>query len=82
VPVWPNGYAEPMTALYMKSRLPLGPNIPSMRSMLEAMEACFVDVNSLGVDLDSFLNINSPSDLKAAETRLKQRMGLGMQHSS
>jgi len=69
VPVWPNGYAEPMTALYLKSRLPSGNAIHSMRSLLLTMGASFIKIADLGVDPESFLNINSPSDLREAEAK-------------
>jgi len=73
VPAWPNGYAEPMMALYLRSRLPLGYAIPNMRSILQAMGACFVKIVDLGLDPESFLNINSPSDLRVAERKLLKR---------
>ena len=70
VPVWPNGYAEPMAALYLRSRLPTGGAAPSMRSFLQAMGPTFVKIADLGVDPASFLNVNRPSDLRDAEAKL------------
>jgi molybdopterin-guanine dinucleotide biosynthesis protein A len=74
VPVWLNGYAEPMMALYVKSRLPLSGTNSSMISILQAMDASFIKIADLGLDPTSFLNINSPSDLRVAETKLFRNM--------
>jgi len=71
VPVWPNGYAEPMAALYLKSHLPLGKIIPNLKSLALAMNAIFIEIATLGIEPASFFNINRPSDFELAETMLK-----------
>jgi hypothetical protein len=59
-----------MAALYLKSRLPLDNVVPTMKSLVLAMEATFVKIADLGVDPESFFNINTHSDFKVAETML------------
>lgn len=68
-PLWPNGYIEPMTALYLKSDLPLSRVFSSMKSMVLAMNTSLVKIADLGLNPDSFMNINSPSDLQVAGAR-------------
>jgi len=65
VPVWPNGYVEPLAALYRKSSLPKN-EVNNMRKLLELMKAKLVKIEDLGVHPTSFFNINSKEDLDIA----------------
>jgi len=74
VPIWPNGYLEPLQAVYRTSSLFTVAEDKWVRrerrlkNLLDSMEdIIYVPITELKrVDpkLDSFLNINSPNDLK------------------
>jgi molybdopterin-guanine dinucleotide biosynthesis protein A len=66
VPLWPNGYVEPLAALYRKGSLPQNAKINNMRELLEVMKAKLVKIEDLGVPPVSFFNINSKEDLELA----------------
>lgn len=70
VPVWPNGYVEPLAALYRKCSLPQD-EVKNMRELLRIMEAKLVKIEDLGVKPASFFNINSKEDLELAGIMLQ-----------
>jgi molybdopterin-guanine dinucleotide biosynthesis protein A len=81
IPRWPNGYIEPLQAIYhTKSALSaaktaLKKSFMNMRSMIENLKAVnYVSTNvlkQLDPDLRTFLNVNTPKDLLKAESYLK-----------
>lgn len=71
VPVWPNGYIEPLAALYRRSSLPQGAKINNMRELLDVMKAKPVKIEDLGVPPASFFNVNSKEDLELAGIMLQ-----------
>ncbi|MGQ9759826.1 MAG: molybdenum cofactor guanylyltransferase [Candidatus Methanomethylicaceae archaeon] len=71
IPIWPNGYLEPLAALYRRISLSgVGP-ISSFREIALKIGAKTVDMDALRVRPESFFNINTPSDLKRAEMILR-----------
>ncbi|MDH5811591.1 MAG: molybdenum cofactor guanylyltransferase [Candidatus Methanomethylicaceae archaeon] len=71
VPIWPNGYLEPLAALYRKKPLSEINFITSFREIVAKIGAKTVGIEVLGVQSKSFFNINTWSDLKKAELMLK-----------
>lgn len=71
VPIWPNGYIEPLAAMYDPRMAPPSSGLESMRQLCAAMGARYVDVFGRGISPRSFMNINSPSDLREAERVLQ-----------
>jgi molybdopterin-guanine dinucleotide biosynthesis protein A len=81
IPRWPNGYIEPLHAVYCaKSALvaakgALSEGKLNMRSMVDALRGVrYVStlvLEQLDPDLRTFFNINSPLDLKKAEVMLR-----------
>lgn len=81
VPRWPNGYIEPLQAVYRtKPALVAAENALNngkldMRSMLENLHGVrYVStlvLQQLDPELRTFFNINTPLDLKKAESMLK-----------
>ena len=89
VPRWPNGYVEPLQAAYRvgpsiragEALLRAGEDI-AMRSFLRALgRVRYVStevLRELDPGLSTFLNVNSPADLRKAEMLLRAR-GRGAQ---
>ncbi|MGC8935745.1 MAG: molybdenum cofactor guanylyltransferase [Candidatus Methanomethylicaceae archaeon] len=73
VPAWPNGYLEPLAALYRKEPLSKMNSATTFRDLLFKIGARTVAIEILGVSPESFLNINTPSDLERAEAFLRKR---------
>jgi molybdopterin-guanine dinucleotide biosynthesis protein A len=81
VPRWPNGYIEPLQAVYCtrpayeaaKNALSGGElNIQSMVNRLHGVRyVSSLVLQQMDPELRTFLNINTPLDLKRAETILK-----------
>jgi len=82
IPRWPNGYIEPLHAVYFtKSALDaaknaLGEGKLNMQSMINEMRGVrYVStlvLQQLDPDLRTFFNINTPLDLKKAELMLRR----------
>ena len=82
IPRWPNGYIEPLQAVYhTKSALTaaktaLAQGNRNMQSMIDNLkEVCYVStmvLEQLEPNLSTFFNINTPQDLKKAESILKR----------
>lgn len=82
VPRWPNGYVEPLQAVYRKgpaqqaSEIALCAGKLKVQSMLDKLQ-CVRYVSTLVLkqldpELKTFFNINTPLDLKAAEQILRR----------
>jgi molybdopterin-guanine dinucleotide biosynthesis protein A len=81
IPRWPNGYIEPLQAVYhTKSALTVAKTAlkqghMNMRSMIENMRGVrYVStmvLEQLEPELVTFFNVNTPQDLKKAESFLK-----------
>ena len=81
IPRWPNGYIEPLHAVYCaKSALEVGRSVLgegklNMRSMVDALRGVrYVStlvLEQLDPDLRTFFNVNSLLDLKKAEVMLR-----------
>jgi molybdenum cofactor guanylyltransferase len=81
IPRWPNGYIEPLQAVYhTKSALTaaktaLKQGHMNMRSMIENMTkvryVSTIALEQLEPELVTFFNVNTPQDLKKAESFLK-----------
>jgi molybdopterin-guanine dinucleotide biosynthesis protein A len=81
IPRWPNGYIEPLQAVYhTKSALTaaktaLKQGKMNMRSMIENLRGVryvsTIVLEQLEPDLSTFFNVNTPQDLKKAESLLK-----------
>ncbi|MCQ5363055.1 MAG: molybdenum cofactor guanylyltransferase [Candidatus Methanomethylicia archaeon] len=67
VPMWPNGYLEPLAALYRRKVLSEVRSAKSFREILDIIGAKKVSIEKLGIRPESFFNINTLSDLKKAE---------------
>lgn len=82
IPRWPNGYIEPLQAVYHTksaleaARKALMDGKLDMRSMIERLRGVhYVPtsiIKQLDPELKTFLNVNAPSDLKRAELALKR----------
>ena len=84
VPRWPNGYVEPLQAAYRvgpsiragEALLRAGEDI-AMRSFLRALgRVRYIStevIKELDPGLSTFLNVNSPADLRKAEMLLRAR---------
>ncbi len=84
VPRWPNGYVEPLQAVYRvgaaleagKQVLKAGEDL-SMRAFLRALgRVRYIStrvLEQLDPGLNTFLNVNTPSDLRRAEMMLRAR---------
>jgi molybdopterin-guanine dinucleotide biosynthesis protein A len=66
IPSWPNGFVEPLTGLYRRSCLPSA-TVLSLRELVGVMGAVLIPVYELGLDRESFFNINTPEDFLMAE---------------
>jgi len=71
VPMWSNGYLEPLAALYRRKVLSTARSSKSFREILVRIGAKTVSIEKLGIRPESFFNINTLSDLKKAELLLK-----------
>lgn len=77
VPVWPNGYLEPLTAVYATGSLLQAVKVSWKEGLMRISNAIgmlqdvvFIsteEIKELDPDLQSFININSPADLTALE---------------
>ncbi len=89
IPRWPDGRIEPMVAVYRRA-----PALDAARAALDAAERANTDMikrlpdvryvpvdelRPMDPDLDSFMNVNTPADLRAVELRLRPRGGPGPQ---
>lgn len=82
IPRWPNGYIEPLQAVYnTKKALEAANNVldegkPRMQHMIDRLRGIrYVStlvLQQLDPELKTFFNINTPADLKRAELMLKK----------
>jgi molybdopterin-guanine dinucleotide biosynthesis protein A len=72
IPSWPNGFVEPLTALYRRSCFP-STTVLSLRELVGVMGAVLIPVCELGLDRESFFNINTREDLLMAEGMAQTR---------
>jgi len=78
IPRWPNGYIEPLQAVYhtqsaiIAAKTALDQGLMSMRSIIENLKEVryisTVVLEQLEPRLTTFFNINTPEDLKKAES--------------
>jgi len=83
IPRWPDGRIEPMIAVYLRSpardaaieALEAGDraNTDMIRRLLDVVYVPVEDLRAADPGLDSFVNVNTPADLKAVERRLRHR---------
>jgi molybdopterin-guanine dinucleotide biosynthesis protein A len=83
IPRWPNGYIEPLQAVYRSepaceaARSALNEEKLNMQSMIDKLRSVrYVStlvLEQLDPELTSFFNINTPLDFKKAENLLKRR---------
>ena len=82
IPRWPNGYIEPLQAVYCTrlaaeaAKMALNEGKSDLQSMVEKLHSVrYVStlvLQQLDAGLKTFFNINTPSDLKKAESILKR----------
>ena len=83
IPKWPDGRIEPMVAVYLRSpardaakeALEAGDraNTDLIRRLLDVAYIPIEELRAVDPGLDSFVNVNTPEDLKAVERRLRRR---------
>jgi molybdopterin-guanine dinucleotide biosynthesis protein A len=83
IPRWPNGYIEPLQAVYCikpaleAAKKALGEGKLNMQSMVDKLRGVrYVStlvLRQLDPELKSFFNVNTPLDLKRAEAVLKNK---------
>src|SRR5437879_3408490 len=83
IPQWPDGRIEPMTAVYLRApawdaaveALDAGEraNTDLIRRLLDVAYVPVAALRTVDPELDSFVNVNTPADLKNAERRLRSR---------
>jgi molybdopterin-guanine dinucleotide biosynthesis protein A len=83
IPRWPDGRIEPMVAVYLRSpardaaieALDAGDraNTDLIRRILDVSYVPVDELRAVDPGLDSFVNVNTPADLKGAERRLRSR---------
>jgi len=83
IPRWPDGRIEPMVAVYLRSpardtaleALEAGDraNTDLIRRLLDVAYIPVEELRAVDPGLDSFVNVNTPEDLKAVERRLRRR---------
>jgi molybdopterin-guanine dinucleotide biosynthesis protein A len=83
IPRWPDGRIEPMVAVYLRSpardaaleALEAGDraNTDLLRRLLDVVYVPVAELRAVDPELDSFVNVNTPADLKAVEHRLRRR---------
>ena len=83
IPRWPDGRIEPMVAVYL--RIPARDaalealdssdraNTDMIRRLLDVAYVAVDDLRGADSRLDSFVNVNTPADLKGVERRLRRR---------
>jgi molybdopterin-guanine dinucleotide biosynthesis protein A len=81
IPRWPNGYIEPLQAVYCTkpaiaaAKNALNEGKPDMRSMVDALRGVryisTLVLRQLDPKLRTFFNVNTPLDLKKAEFMLR-----------
>lgn len=86
IPRWPNGYIEPLQAVYCTkpaceaAKEALGEGELNMRSMVDRLQGVrYVStlvLQQLDPELKTFFNINTPMDLKKAELMLRRKNNL------
>jgi len=86
VPLWPNGYMEPLHAVYRvssalkASEAAIREGRSRVHSMIERLKTTIYvpvgELRRLDPDLLTFFNINSKEDLRAAEAILRRRKPL------
>jgi molybdopterin-guanine dinucleotide biosynthesis protein A len=83
IPRWPDGRIEPMVAVYLRTpardaaleALEAGDraNTDLIRRLLDVVYIPVEKLRAVDPALDSFVNVNTPADLKAVERRLRSR---------
>jgi len=83
IPRWPDGRIEPMVAVYLRipardaalEALEAGDraNTDLIRRLLDVAYVPIDALRTVDPELDSFVNVNTPADLKSAERRLTSR---------
>jgi len=83
IPKWLDGRIEPMVAVYLRSpardaameALEAGDraNTDLIRRLLDVVYVPVEELRTVDPELDSFVNVNTPADLKAAQRRLRSR---------
>jgi molybdopterin-guanine dinucleotide biosynthesis protein A len=83
VPRWPNGYIEPLHAIYRAkpsleaAQKALTANQMDMRSMIKNMRSVLylstLVIEKLDPKLETFFNVNTVSELRKAEEKIKKR---------
>ena len=83
IPRWPDGRIEPMVAVYLRSpardaakeALEAGDraNTDLIRRLLDVVYVPVDELRAVDPGLDSFVNVNTPADMKAVERRLRSR---------
>lgn len=82
VPRWPNGYIEPLHAIYRAkpsleaTQKTLSENLMDMRSMIKNLRSVLylstLVIEKLDPKLETFFNVNTVSELKKAEEKIKK----------
>jgi molybdopterin-guanine dinucleotide biosynthesis protein A len=85
IPRWPNGYIEPLQAVYRTSsalaatREVVSKGETRLQSMIYLLRRVrylsTMVIREIDPHLDTFFNINTPSDLKRAEKLIEKRFG-------
>ncbi|MEM1884045.1 MAG: molybdenum cofactor guanylyltransferase [Nitrososphaerota archaeon] len=82
IPRWPNGYIEPLVAVYNASKAlhSAGKAIEEgrrdMMALVERIKALYVStlvIRELDPELETFFNVNTPDDLRSAESRIMKK---------
>ena len=80
IPKWPNGYIEPLVAIYRRNKLKNAIEITfkkgkiAMHDIISTMNINYVDIYRIARKPEiAFLNINTSEDLLLAETLLQKR---------
>lgn len=83
IPRWPDGRIEPMVAVYLRApardaaleALEAGDraNTDLIRRLLDVIYVPVEELRAADPGLDSFVNVNTPADLKDIERRLRRR---------
>ncbi|MHA1606952.1 MAG: molybdenum cofactor guanylyltransferase [Candidatus Freyarchaeota archaeon] len=82
IPRWPNGFIEPLIAVYSvkrslnASREALRRGRRDMRGLIEQLKPLYVStltLQALDPELETFFNVNTPKDLRVAEEKLIKR---------
>jgi molybdopterin-guanine dinucleotide biosynthesis protein A len=83
IPSWPSGYIEPLHSVYLAEHAyALGLEVMAngflkMRDLIDKIQnVLYVStetLNQFDSELDTFVNFNTPEELRAAERRMKQK---------